>query len=146
MKLTDGIKTIDIRMVIWDDDASSYGPDYAPDFFEAGGLPYDDDRDAHTVEDLDYCIEQANDWASGWGDYAPADWENVDNRKVFVEDDDKGWEDVESIAAALYDGGWRAADRDELIKEYSLSSKNADTLVKELERLENLNAEQEDDE
>jgi hypothetical protein len=38
--------------------------------------------------------------------------------------------DVESIAAALYDGGWRAADREQLITEYELDADEADAICK----------------
>jgi hypothetical protein len=43
--------------------------------------------------------------------------------------------DVESSAAALYDGGWRASDRDQLIAEYDLTDDEADVLCKQLERI-----------
>lgn len=38
--------------------------------------------------------------------------------------------DYSSSAAALYDGGWRADDRDELITEYQLTEEEADELCK----------------
>ena len=44
--------------------------------------------------------------------------------------------DVSSSAAALYDGGWRAGDRDQLIAEYNLTPAEADQLCAALERLE----------
>lgn len=44
--------------------------------------------------------------------------------------------DIESSAAALYDGGWRSADRDQLIAEYDLTANEADVLCKELERIQ----------
>ncbi len=43
---------------------------------------------------------------------------------------------VESSAAALYDGGWRAEDKDQLIAEYSLTEDEADVLCEQLEQLE----------
>lgn len=42
--------------------------------------------------------------------------------------------DVESSAAALYDGGWRATDRAQLIQEYELTDDEADALCVELAR------------
>ena len=39
-------------------------------------------------------------------------------------------------AAALYDGGWRAEDRDQLISEYDLTAEEADELVEELAAIE----------
>lgn len=44
--------------------------------------------------------------------------------------------DVESSAAALYDGGWRAEDKDQLIAEYDLTEDEADVLCEQLEQLE----------
>ena len=35
-------------------------------------------------------------------------------------------------AASLYDGGWRAEDRDQLIEEYNLAEEEADEICKEL--------------
>ena len=86
MKLTDEKKTVEIRMMTWDDDATGYSPDYSTDFFEAGGLPYNEVRDAHEVADVDYCIDQAKDWEAGRGDYEPAEWEDVENRKIQLND------------------------------------------------------------
>jgi hypothetical protein len=40
--------------------------------------------------------------------------------------------DVQSIAAALYDGGWRAADREQLIAEYELDVAEADAICEKL--------------
>lgn len=40
--------------------------------------------------------------------------------------------DIESSAAALYDGGWRAEDRDQLITEYDLDAQDADAICEYL--------------
>ena len=40
--------------------------------------------------------------------------------------------DIESSAAALYDGGWRAEDRDQLIAEYNLDAEDADAICARL--------------
>lgn len=39
-------------------------------------------------------------------------------------------------ASSLYAGGWRAADRDEIMEEYSLSAAEADKIAKELAEIE----------
>lgn len=39
-------------------------------------------------------------------------------------------------AAALYDGGWRAEDRDELVAEYDLSEEDADAICEDLRRMD----------
>lgn len=36
--------------------------------------------------------------------------------------------DIESAAAALYDGGWRASDHDDLMDEYGLTADDADAI------------------
>lgn len=46
--------------------------------------------------------------------------------------------DPEHAAAALYDGGWRAADREQLLSEpeYDLTADEADDICAELERMD----------
>lgn len=44
--------------------------------------------------------------------------------------------DLSSSAAALYDGGWRAEDREELIEEYELTEEEADEICELLARME----------
>ncbi len=67
IRLTDGKKTVEITMGIFD--GTNLSPDFSADFFEAGGLPYDNDREAYVVPDVDYCADYANDWKSGTGDF-----------------------------------------------------------------------------
>lgn len=58
MRLTDGTKTVDIRIMRWD--GTSYGPDWSADYFGHGGrLPYNKEVGAYIVEDVDYCIDMA---------------------------------------------------------------------------------------
>lgn len=61
MKLTDGTKTISIQMLMLTD--AGFTPDYAPDFFEAGNLGYDDDQSAYIVGDVGAFASEAKDWA-----------------------------------------------------------------------------------
>lgn len=75
MKLTDGKKTIEIQMKVWDKYNGGYGPDWSRDFFDAGCLPHDEETEVYTVQDVDYCIEQANEWAN-----------EDENNDVFVEE------------------------------------------------------------
>lgn len=42
-------------------------------------------------------------------------------------------QDYESSAAALYDGGWRAEDREQLIAEYEMNEAEADKICELLE-------------
>ena len=73
MKLTDGKFVVDIRMVVWQ--GTSYSPDWSNDFFEAGSLPFDEECEAYVVEDVDYCIDQAQEWGA-----------EEENNMVFVDE------------------------------------------------------------
>lgn len=79
MKLSDGKRTVEIRMVVWE--GTGYSPDLSADFFEA---PYDKEKEAYIVKDVDYCIEQAQDWKNSEGDFR----DNMpnENNMVFVEE------------------------------------------------------------
>lgn len=44
--------------------------------------------------------------------------------------------DIESSAAALYDGGWRSTDKAELIAEYELTEDEAEAICKQLAKFE----------
>ena len=66
--LTDGKRIADITMKVWN--GNEWGPDWSDDFFEVGGLKHDDRLGAYEVEDVYYCIEQANDWKNSDGDFS----------------------------------------------------------------------------
>ena len=57
MKITDGIKTVEIEIKHWN--GSGYDPDWSADYFCAGSLPYDEETDTYRVGDVDYCISMA---------------------------------------------------------------------------------------
>ena len=44
--------------------------------------------------------------------------------------------ELETTAASLYDGGWRAADRDAIQKEYDLTDDDTDAIVENLKKYE----------
>lgn len=44
--------------------------------------------------------------------------------------------DYTSIAASLYDGGWRAEDREQLVSEYNLTTEEVEEICKLLEEME----------
>ena len=46
------------------------------------------------------------------------------------------FKDVEMSAARLYDGGWRAEDREQLIAEYQLTEDEADAICEKLQEYE----------
>ena len=69
--LVDDRKAVEITIREWDDESVQYGPDWSNDFFEVGALEYLDGLDdAYWVDDVDFCIEQANDMVAGVGDFA----------------------------------------------------------------------------
>lgn len=82
MKLTDGKKTVEIKMCVWE--GSGYSPDWSMDFFNAGGLKFDESSNAYIVEDVDYCIDQAEDWKESRGDFC--DDAPNENNTVFVDE------------------------------------------------------------
>lgn len=47
--------------------------------------------------------------------------------------------DISSSAAALYDGGWRSTDADQLCAEYSLTEEETQELCKALADIEEKN-------
>lgn len=59
MKLTDGKRTVEIKIQRWN--GCGYDPDWSYDYFSAGSLPYDPETDTYTVQDVDYCIDMAED-------------------------------------------------------------------------------------
>lgn len=66
-KLVSGNRLIEIEMQMWN--GTQYTPDWSNDFFEVGTLKYDKNLEAYEVEDIDYCIDQANDWMNKEGDF-----------------------------------------------------------------------------
>lgn len=80
-RLTDGKKTVEIEMMVWE--GSSYTPDWSYDFFEVGSLEYDEELEAYKVKDVDYCIDQAAAWRKSTGDFS--DGEPNENNTVFVD-------------------------------------------------------------
>lgn len=72
-----------VTMKIWD--RYGWSPDWSNDFFEAGSLEYDEDDETCLVDDIDYCIEQANDWRMSQGDYSDVVFEEDEEPYVFVE-------------------------------------------------------------
>lgn len=81
MKMTDGKRTVLILIHRWN--GSGWDPDCSLDYFEAGALPYDEETDTYTVEDVDYCIDMAENGGEGEG----ARWTiNSDGEAVIDED------------------------------------------------------------
>ena len=67
MRITDGKKAVDIKLTTWT--GTGYATEWTADFLEAGSLPYDELTETFTVADVDYIIDQANDWKNSTGDF-----------------------------------------------------------------------------
>lgn len=61
VRIKDDSRTVEITMKVWH--GNGYSEDYAHEFFEIRSLPYDEETDTYSVQDVDYCIEQAVEWA-----------------------------------------------------------------------------------
>ena len=59
------------------------GYEWQDEFFNVGSLSYNEDSDAYKVEDVDYLIDQANDYISGCGDFS--DGEPQENAELVYE-------------------------------------------------------------
>lgn len=59
------------------------GYEWQDEFFNVGSLSYNEDSDAYEVEDVDYLIDQANDYISGCGDFS--DGEPQENAELVYE-------------------------------------------------------------
>ena len=112
MKLYDRKKMINIEMNNWT--GNGYTPDWSIDFFEAGGLQYDELMDVYMVEDVDYCIEQAMDWKNADGDFYVPDADTSD-RNVDVEEIEIS--DADAVALRIRTSSdWNADDCKELCR------------------------------
>lgn len=82
-RLYDGNKTVDIQLISWN--GHEWTSDWSEDFFAVGELEYNEELESYKVEDVDYCIEQANDWKLNRGDYEEDNYEE-DSREVIIEE------------------------------------------------------------
>ena len=86
IKLYDEKRTVEITMREWDNRYDEARLDWSNDFFEVGGLEYDEERDAYRVDDVDYCVESANDWRDAVGDFCDDVVPEYIERQVFVKE------------------------------------------------------------
>lgn len=71
IRLIDNNKAVEISILVWDEESMQCGYDMAADFFGVGGLKTVSEPEfAYVVDDVDYCVEQANDMVDGEGDFA----------------------------------------------------------------------------
>ena len=60
---TDGTKTVSIWM------ENVNGVEWSADFYDVGGLEYDEEAEAYKVESIEYLVDQAKDYMAGIGDF-----------------------------------------------------------------------------
>ena len=82
-RLFDGENLVEIVMNNWVP-GQGYTPDWSADFF--GLNKYNEDMEALEVEEVNYCIDQANDWKNAVGDFEEDEpnAEEIENRNVDV--------------------------------------------------------------
>lgn len=138
-KFYDGSKILDITLK-----SPKTGEDFSSDFFEDACIneKYNEVLDAYRVDDVDYLVDYAKSYLDGTNpdvdypeDYDPDDPEydldySIEDRPT------ANPVDLETGAASLYDGGWRAADRDAFQKEYDLTDDDTDAIVEKLKEYE----------
>ena len=78
-KFYDGKKILTISMK-----DGRTGCDFEYDFFEVGGLKFDETVNAYKVDDVDYLVDYATDYANGTN--SDADYDTDDNGDVVLPD------------------------------------------------------------
>lgn len=69
-RFTDDCRTVTEIGLYEQDIENTFGAiDFSIDFYEVGSLPYNEEIGAYVVDDVEYLIEQANDWLNQRGDF-----------------------------------------------------------------------------
>lgn len=76
-KFYDGKKILTISMK-----DTNTNIDWENDFFEVGGLAYNSDLDAYKVDDVDYLVDYATDYANGTN--TDIEYEHDDNGDIIL--------------------------------------------------------------
>ena len=116
------------------------GEDFSQAFFDdaTNAANYNENMDAFKVEDVEYLVDYAKDYVAGKnGDFDyPDDYNPEESPLAYldysVEPRETEVSDLEADAAALYDGGWRAEDRDEIQRNYDLSDHDVEIICQKL--------------
>lgn len=133
-KFYDNNRVLDITM------RAESGEDFSRGFFQDACTRknYNEDLDAYRVDDIDYLVDYASDYKNGTNKDFPADESQDFDLEYSIEDRPATDPvDLETEAASLYDGGWRAKDRDAIQKEYDLTDDDTDAIVGKLAEYEN---------
>ena len=125
----------DIESIIWNSDEQTVPDERMPQYMiDKGLMPWDEEEihealreiGAEYDDDAELTLRGAMEDLLG-GDKWTLEWALVcDHARQMAQES----------AGALYDGGWRASDRDELAREYKLTPMETDALVKALEDIE----------
>lgn len=102
VRLVSGNRIVEITMQTWT--GTEYTPDWSNDFFGVGALKYDKDLEAYEVEDIDYCIEQAEDWKNKEGDFYGE--EDVDGVERSVDVDEIDFPPITKDGEYVHEGMW----------------------------------------
>lgn len=101
-RLVSGNRIVEITMQTWT--GTEYTPDWSNDFFNVGALKYDKDLEAYEAEDIDYCIEQAEDWKNKKGDFYGE--EDVDGVERSVDVDEIDFPPITKDGEYVHEGMW----------------------------------------
>ena len=116
------------------------GEDFSAAFFDdaTNAATYNENLDAYKVDDVDYLVDYAKDYVAGTNtdfDY-PDDYNPEEAPLAYLDYslETRATDPImlEDEAAALYDGEWRAEDKDELQRSYDLSDHDAEIICQKL--------------
>ena len=127
MRFTDKERVAEITMRLWD--GTRWGQDISGEMLSEPDMQFSNAHDAWLVDNVDYVIDYVKDWKNGTGDFYG---HGVgDDGEYFVDVKDV-IEDYDQTAASLYDGGWRAEDRDDIKDEYDFTDAQVDRICEKL--------------
>lgn len=125
-------ETGDIDSIIWNSDEQTVPDERMPQYMiDKGLMPWEEDEIHEAVretgarydDDAELILREA--------------MEGLLEGSAYMRAVGHAREMAEESAGSLYDGGWRASDRDELAREYKLTPMELDALVKALKDIEN---------
>lgn len=84
-RITDGKKTVEIVMQVWDNYNKAYRPDFSEEFFIGKYESYNALDEEFAVDDVDYCVAYLLDYMEGAGDFDDDDLRALDNEYAIVD-------------------------------------------------------------
>ncbi|MGO5593422.1 hypothetical protein [Acidaminococcus sp. HCP3S3_G9_1] len=113
--------------------------DFSADFFDdaTNANNYDETLEAYKVEDVDYLVDYAENYIAGNNpdfdypdDYDPEE-DPLAELDYVVEPREKDLVILE-LAASLFDAGWRAADKEQIKRDYDMPDSDAERICQRL--------------